>query len=90
MAVKAAQLALEAAARRRKLAAKVSGFHVDDTDKRQRPTPTPSTKVTPEGKKFCGSSESLASEVEPRSLSFADVGTSGFRIENICVHHNNV
>ncbi len=71
----AAQLALEAADRRRKLAAKLSGFCVDD--KRPRPTPTPSTHVTPEGKKVCGSTESLESDIQPRSLSFADADASG-------------
>lgn len=48
-AAEAAQLALEAAARRRKLATRVSGCG-DGSDKRDRPTPTVSTKVTPEGK----------------------------------------
>ena len=46
---KAAQLALEAAERRKKVAAQVTGAGLD---KRSRPTPTKSTKVTPESKKL--------------------------------------
>ena len=42
-------MALEAAERRKKVAAQVTGAGLD---KRSRPTPTKSTKVTPESKKL--------------------------------------
>ena len=78
-ALKAAQMALQAAERRRKLAARVAGCG-DGADKRSRPTPTNSTQVTPEGKKPCGdrgessTTDSGTSDIEPRKLSFDDSG----------------
>ena len=65
--LEAAQRALEDAARRRKLAAKLAGG--DGVDKRSRPPATHSTKVTPEGKKPCGCEEA---PIQPRVLSFSD------------------
>lgn len=61
--LQAAQLALAAGLRRRKLAASVvaTGF-----DKRGRPPATASTKVTPESK--IPRSSSTLGEVEPREL----------------------
>lgn len=70
--MEAAQRALEAADWRRKLASKVAGCG-DGEDKRERPPPTASTKVTPEPKKPCND----ASGVEPRALSFSDADTTG-------------
>lgn len=68
----AAQLALEAAERRQKLAARV----LDEShDKRPRPAATSSTKVTPEGKKVC--QVVSAPGIEPRKLSFSDADNAG-------------
>ena len=77
--MEAAQRALQAAERRRKLAVKITGGG-DGADKRERPMPTPSTKVTPEGKKPCNDFEG---EVAPRALSFSD-GDAGHRTGDFC------
>ena len=75
--VEAAQRALEAAGRRRKLALKISGGG-DGADKRDRPTP-PSTKVTPEKKKQC---EAFEGAMEPKKLSFSDADSTGDMVWN--------
>lgn len=71
----AAQLALEAAERRRKVASRIHGA-VDDKRERQ-PATSASTKVTPEGKKPCHAHPEVPAELEPRALSFSEADGSG-------------
>lgn len=82
--LEAAQRALEAANRRRKLASKVAGCG-DGADKRGRPTPTNSTKVTPEGKKPC---DYDASGIAPRALSFSEACDEGELVKTTCAALN--
>ena len=72
---------MEAAARRRKLAARITGVSTDD--KRDRPPTSISTKVTPEGKKPCTGDRDV---IEPRALSFSEADTRGENTLNLCIY----
>ncbi len=71
----AAQLALEAAERRRKVASRIHGA-VDDKRERQ-PATSASTKVTPDGKKPCHAHTEARTVMEPRALSFSEADGPG-------------
>lgn len=77
--MEAAERALLDADRRRKLAARVAGL---ESDKRDRPPPTASTKVTPDGKKVC----SVPDDIQPRALSFSEADTPGPLVKGNHLH----